>query len=253
MNKGKVQKKIKSIKVGDEIERKWEAAMNPIEVHDLYFRYPGCDTNILHGLDLSLKTNEILAVAGYSGCGKSTLCHILAGIIPKTIRGRIQGEVTLFGESIFDMQTPRLAEKVGIVFQEPDNQLFSPTIEAEVAFGPENLCVKREIIGERIEAMLKLVGMEEFRFETPNNLSGGQKQLIALASVLSMEPSVLLFDEALSQIDTRGREMIKAVMLRLREAGKSIIMVEHDFDNMDIADRILVLKHGRLIPYEGSL
>ena len=227
--------------------------MNPIEVRDLYFRYPGSEVNILHGLDLSLKKNEILAVAGHSGCGKSTLCHILAGIIPKTIRGRVQGEVTVFGESIFKMKTPRLAETVGIVFQEPDNQLFSPTIEAEVAFGPENLCIKREIIGERIVAMLKMVGMEDYRFDTPNNLSGGQKQLIALASVLSMEPQVLLFDEALSQIDTRGRELIKAVMGRLREAGKSIIMVEHDFENMDLADRILVLKHGRLIPYDGSL
>lgn len=227
--------------------------MNPIEIRKLYFRYPGCDVNILHGLDLTLEKNEILAVAGHSGCGKSTLCHILAGIIPKTIRGRVQGEVTVFGESIFDMQTPRLAETVGIVFQEPDNQLFSPTIEAEVAFGPENLCVKREIIGARIKTMLKMVGMEDYRFDSPNNLSGGQKQLIALASVLSMEPPVLLFDEALSQIDARGRELIKAVMQRLREAGKSIIMVEHDFENMDIADRILVLKHGRLIPYDGSL
>lgn len=226
---------------------------NPMEIKNLFFRYPSCETNILHDLNLSLKRNEILAIAGRSGCGKSTLCHILAGIIPKTIRGKIKGEVELFGDSIFSMKTAKLAEQVGIVFQEPDNQLFSPTIEAEVAFGPENLCISREVIGERIEEMLELVGMSRYRYESPNNLSGGQKQLIALASVLSLEPQVLLFDEALSQIDFKGRKMIKEVIIKLREKGKSIIMVEHDFDNMDIADRILVLKDGRLEAYQGAL
>jgi len=230
-----------------------DTEINPIEIRDLYFRYPSCDTNILHKLNLKLETNEILAVAGRSGCGKSTLCHILAGIIPKTIQGKIQGQVELFGESVFSMKTVSLVKRVGIVFQEPDNQLFSPTIESEVAFGPENLCIAREIIGDRIEEMLDLVGMKAYRYESPHNLSGGQKQLIALASVLSMKPQILLFDEALSQIDALGRELIKAAMLRLKETGKSIIMVEHDFDNMDIADRILVLKKGQLITYEGAL
>ncbi|MGV8905788.1 MAG: energy-coupling factor ABC transporter ATP-binding protein [Acetobacterium sp.] len=226
---------------------------NPIEIRNLFFRYPSGEINILHDLNLSLKRNEILAIAGRSGCGKSTLCHILAGIIPKTIRGKIMGEVELFGDSIFSMKTAKLAEQVGIVFQDPDNQLFSPTIEAEVAFGPENLCVERAIIGKRIEQMLEMVGMSRYRYESPNNLSGGQKQLIALASVLSMEPQILLFDEALSQIDFEGRKMIKEVIIKLKEKGKSIIMVEHDFDNMAIADRILVLKDGRLEAYQGAL
>ncbi|MGD9475693.1 MAG: energy-coupling factor ABC transporter ATP-binding protein [Eubacteriaceae bacterium] len=227
--------------------------MNVIEVRELYFRYAGEKTNILHDLSFNLKKNEILAIAGHSGCGKSTLCHILAGIIPKTIHGKIEGEVEIFGESLFSLKTPQLAENVGIVFQEPDNQLFSPTIEAEIAFGPENLCIEREETGRRIEEMLELVGMSQYRYDSPNNLSGGQKQLIALASVLSMKPQILLFDEALSQIDYEGRERMKKVILQLKNEGHSVLMVEHDFENMEIADRILVLKNGRMNPYSGNL
>lgn len=227
--------------------------MNVIEVRGLYFRYAGEKTNILHDLEFDLKKNEILAVAGHSGCGKSTLCHILAGIIPRTIKGTIEGEIKLLGQSLFALDTPQLAKKVGIVFQEPDNQLFSPTIEAEIAFGPENLCIEREETGRRIEEMLELVGMSKYRYDSPNNLSGGQKQLIALASVLSMKPQILLFDEALSQIDSEGRERMKKVIQQLKKDGNSILMVEHDFENMEIADRILVLKNGRLSPYSGSL
>lgn len=225
----------------------------PVEINELYFRYPGNEMNTLHNLNMTLHAGEVLAIAGRSGCGKSTLCHIIAGIIPKTIKGIIKGQTLLFGKSIFEMKTAELAKRIGIVFQEPDNQLFSPTIEAEVAFGPENLCVTRDEIGKRITEMLDLVGMIGYRYSSPNVLSGGQKQLIALASVLSMKPQVLLFDEALSQIDSEGKEIIKQMIVKLREAGKSILMVEHDFDNMDIADRILVLRDGFLTPYTGEL
>jgi energy-coupling factor transport system ATP-binding protein len=224
-----------------------------IEVNNLYFRYPDNDINTLHNLSLKVKKGEILAITGHSGCGKSTLCHIIAGIIPKIIKGAVQGEVLILGDSVFSMRTAQIATRLGIVFQEPDNQLFSPIIEAEVAFGPENLCINREEIGRRIEKNLELVGMSQYRMASPNTLSGGQKQLIALASVLSMEPDILLFDEALSQIDQEGKELIKNTILRLKEEGKTILMVEHDFDNIDIADRIMVLKQGRLSLYEGEL
>ncbi|WKY43652.1 ABC transporter ATP-binding protein [Eubacteriaceae bacterium ES2] len=227
--------------------------MKAIEVRELYFRYAGEKTNTLHDLSFELKKTEILAIAGHSGCGKSTLCHILAGIIPKTIRGKIEGEIEIFGQSLFSLDTPQLAKNVGIVFQEPDNQLFSPTIEAEIAFGPENLCIERQETGRRIEEMLALVGMQKYRYDSPNDLSGGQKQLIALASVLSMKPQILLFDEALSQIDNQGRQRMKQVILQLKNDGHSVLMVEHDFENMEIADRILVLKNGQLSPYSGSL
>lgn len=224
-----------------------------IEVNNLYFRYPDNDINTLHNLSLKVKKGEILAITGHSGCGKSTLCHIIAGIIPKIIKGTVQGEVLILGDSVFSMRTAQIATRLGIVFQEPDNQLFSPIIEAEVAFGPENLCINREEIGRRIEKNLELVGMSQYRMDSPNTLSGGQKQLIALASVLSMEPDILLFDEALSQIDKEGKELIKNTILRLKEEGKTILMVEHDFDNIDIADRIMVFKQGRLSLYEGEL
>jgi len=151
------------------------------------------------------------------------------------------------------MKIPQIATRLGIVFQEPDTQLFSPTVEDEVVFGPENLCLPREEIGERLKTALKQVGMEEFRLSSPNQLSGGQKQLIALASVLSLDPEILIFDEAMSQIDAQGKEAIKEAVSGLRNRGKTVVMIEHDLDNLDVADRVLLLRDGVLQPFEGRL
>jgi energy-coupling factor transport system ATP-binding protein len=148
---------------------------------------------------------------------------------------------------------PNIATKVGIVFQNPETQLFFPIVENELAFGPENLCINSSKIGERIEKVLELLNIEELRYERIEHLSGGQKQMIALASVLTLEPDILIFDEVMSQIDTEGKKAIKDIILELKSEGKSIIMVEHNLENIDIADRKLLLKDGRLTQFEGSL
>ena len=150
------------------------------------------------------------------------------------------------------MTLPEISTKVGIVFQDPDTQLFSPTVENEIAFGPENLCVPREKIGLRIKRVLETVNMEEYRFENPNNLSGGQKQLITIASVLAMETEILLFDEILSQIDKEGKIKIREVIRGLKEEGRTIILIEHDLDNLQIADRVLQLKDGKLEKFKDG-
>jgi energy-coupling factor transport system ATP-binding protein len=224
-----------------------------ITVEKLYARYAGETRNVLDGVNLALKKGEVLALAGLSGCGKSTLCYCICGIFPKLVKGRIKGYIRIFSEDINDMTTAERAKMLGIVFQEPDNQLFSPTIEDEVAFGPENLCIPREETEERITEALASVGMSRYRYDNPANLSGGQKQLIALASVLSMRPEILIFDEAMSQLDTKGRTLIKEQIIRLKNEGKSVLMVEHDFENMSVADRILVLRGGKIHEYEGKL
>ncbi len=217
-----------------------------ISVKNLYFRYSGSKVNTLHDLSFSLKKGEVVAIKGLSGCGKSTLCYIIAGIIPKNISGIVSGEIKIKGRDIKDLSVLDQTKLIGIVFQEPDNQLFSPTIEAEIAFGPENLCVPKEEIEEIITSSLSLVGMSKYRYDNPNNLSGGQKQLIALTSVLSLDPEILIFDEAMSQIDSEGKKLIKETILKLKKEGRSIIMIEHDIDNLDVCDRVLTLENGRL-------
>ncbi|MDD3298819.1 MAG: ABC transporter ATP-binding protein [Bacillota bacterium] len=225
----------------------------PLEVRDLWYGYPGGKGDVLKGVNLAVERGEVLAVVGLSGSGKSTLCYCLSGIVPHIYQGNLRGQTLIKGTPTTSMKIPEIATRLGIVFQEPDNQLFSPTVEDEVAFGPENLCLSREEIGERLELALKQVGMEGFRFGSPNQLSGGQKQLIALASVLSLDPEILIFDEAMSQIDEQGKAGIKSVIVGLKERDKTIVMIEHDFDNLDVADRVLLLRDGVLQPFEGRL
>ncbi|MCR3922183.1 MAG: energy-coupling factor ABC transporter ATP-binding protein [Firmicutes bacterium] len=226
---------------------------NPIEVNDLSYQYENNSPVLLKKVNLTVSKGEILAIVGLSGIGKSTLCYCLSGIIPHVYGGVMAGDVLLNGTNTKKMTLPQIATTLGIVFQNPDNQLFSPSVEDEIAFGPENLCVPQGEIKTRINEVLATVGMESFRHAGPHHLSGGQKQLIALASVLSLKPDIIIYDEAMSQIDAAGKVMIKEMLLKLKSEGKTAVMVEHDFDNLDIADRVMMLKNGTLVPYEGAL
>lgn len=225
----------------------------PIAIRDLSFRYPDSSGEILRGVNLIVPRGEILAVVGLSGIGKSTLCYCISGIIPHVYRGKMSGKVFLNGKDSQSLTLPQIATMLGIVFQNPDNQLFSPTVEDEVAFGPENLCLAREEIIRRVDDSLRKVGMVKYRLSAPHRLSGGQKQLIALASVLSLEPEILIFDEAMSQIDIAGKMMVKEMIRKLKDEGKTVVMIEHDFANLDIADRVMLLNNGRLTPFSGKL
>ncbi|MDD4088741.1 MAG: ABC transporter ATP-binding protein [Tissierellia bacterium] len=213
--------------------------MNAVEVRNLSFKYNNSQEYILKNVNFSVRTGETIAIAGESGCGKTTLCNCICGLVPRLYKGELTGEVLIFGENIKNLSIADTVTKIGIIFQNPSTQLFSPTIEDELAFGPENLCVDREEISYRIDEILKTMNMEKYRFDNPNNLSGGQQQLIAIASVLMLNPSILICDEIMSWIDDEGKEIIKDIFLKLKEEGKTIILVDHDNDNIKIADRIL--------------
>ena len=225
---------------------------NQIKVNNLSFSYKD-NNKIIDNINLKVNKGEILAVVGLSGSGKTTLCYCLSGIIPHIYSGNLSGEVFIKGNSILDMEMPQIATNIGIVFQNPETQIFFPVVENELAFGPENLCIKRDEIGKRIEEVLSLLNIEDKRYAKTEHLSGGQKQLIALASVLTLKPDILIFDEVMAQIDSKGKKAIKDIILQLKQEGKSVIMVEHNLDNIEIADRKLVLKQGRLKQFEGSL
>ena len=150
----------------------------------------------------------------------------------------------LFGDEIKELSLAETVSRVGFVFQDADSQLFSPTVEDEVAFGPENLCLPREEIGKRISAALKAVGMEELRFSRVQELSGGQKQLTALASVLAMRPKALIFDEPMSMLDGESRRLVLDAVRAQKEQKKAVLIVEHDVEALSLADRTYVMENG---------
>lgn len=224
-----------------------------IELRNLKFKYSENDEYLLRGIDLKVDKGEVIAIVGLSGIGKSTLCYCLSGIIPKIKKGFIEGEVFLKGISTKELNISEIAGFLGIVFQNPDTQLFSPTVEDEIAFGPENFGIDRDEIKKRIDYTLDMVGMNKHRLKNPKKLSGGEKQLIALASVLSLNPEILIFDEVMSQLDIISKNKIKSLIKRLKLEGKTVVMVEHDFENLDVSDRVLFINHGFLENYNPEL
>ncbi|GKX31009.1 energy-coupling factor ABC transporter ATP-binding protein [Vallitalea longa] len=224
-----------------------------VEVKNLYFKYEGQDNNILKGIDFTINKGEIVGIVGLSGGGKSTLCYTLKGIIPNMVNGTIAGEINIFGQNINTMENYEKVKQIGMVFQDPEFQLFSSRVEDELAFALENMCVPRKTIISKVDEMLDLLGLENYRKQNPCLLSGGEKQLVALGAVLVLEPEIIIFDEAMSQVDNSGKETLKKVICNLRNNGKTIIMVDHEMNNLDIVDRILLLKQGKINIYEGDM
>ena len=219
--------------------------MKALQARSLSFAYD--ETPLFSGVSFALAEGEWIAVTGKSGSGKSTLCLLASGVIPRSLDvGKVGGEVLLFGESVADLPLAKTASRLGLVLQEPDSQLFSPLVEDEIAFGPENLCLPRDEIGVRIERALALTGMSGKRQADTDTLSGGQKQLVALAAVLALEPRVLILDEAFAMLDEAAEEQMLEVLRRLKAQGTAILTVEHEPRRLAAADRILRLDAGRL-------
>ncbi len=190
---------------------------------------------------------EIVALLGLSGCGKSTLCLCLGGIIPHCLGGEMTGGILVNGKKTRDCPVAQLALEVGLVFQDPDTQLFLPTVEDELAFAPENLCLPVEEVEARVGNVLTILGINDLRYANPKNLSGGQKQLVALGAVLSLDPGILVLDEVMAPLDPESKKRISDAVNALRQRGKTVLVVEHDLEAVSFADRILVLENGRLI------
>ncbi len=207
--------------------------MNAVEAGEITFSYKGQSAPALDNVSFMLERGQIAAITGPSGSGKSTLGYCLCGVIPNLIKGNFRGRVSLRG-------------RPGIVFQDPDSQILFPTVEDELAFGPENLCLSRQEIGDKIDKTLALLGLTDLRLANPSQLSGGEKQLVAIGGVLTLSPDIYVLDECLSQLDMSARFIIKDALLMLKKQGKTLIMIEHDQNNMDIADQIWFLNRGRL-------
>jgi energy-coupling factor transport system ATP-binding protein len=218
----------------------------PLEIKNLSFKYAQEGKNILNGLNLKISSSEITAITGPSGSGKSTLCYCIMGIIPHIYQGVLEGDVLIYGRPVSKMKVSEIAVSAGIIFQDPDTQLFSPAVEDDIAFGPENLCIDRKEIDRRIVESLEMTGMQKHRFSDPDRLSGGQKQLIAIASVLSLNPDIIIFDEAMSQLDEKSAARVRSIMGGLKKSGKAVIAVENELKNLKMADCLYVLENGVL-------
>ena len=219
-----------------------------IEIEGLRFTYSGAKKPALDGIDLSIEKGEFVVLTGPSGCGKTTLCRCLNGLIPHFYHGDFQGRVVVAGLDTREHEIWELAQHVGLVCQNPENQLFCLTVEADVAFGPENLGLPREEIRRRVDWALKATGMWELRFRAPHELSGGQQQRAAIAGVLAMEPDILVLDEPTSFLDPAGAaDIISLVAGLCREHGITVILAEHRLELVaPYADRIIVMEKGHI-------
>ncbi|MCL2409820.1 MAG: energy-coupling factor ABC transporter ATP-binding protein [Oscillospiraceae bacterium] len=213
--------------------------MTAIEVRNLSVSYG--EYSVLRDFSLTVEVGEAVLIQGPSGCGKSTLLHAICGLIPGVIDAECSGEVLVFGELVQTLSVAERAKRLGIVFQNPETQLFCDSIEDEIAFGLENICTPRDEMARRIDEMLKLTDIEKYRFASPKELSGGQKQRVVLAAVMALDPKVLLLDEALSQLDRRGKGMLREQFSQLRSEGCTMLMVDHDDELVSIASRIINL------------
>jgi len=212
--------------------------MTTLELTNFTITYPGAARPVFAQVNFSLAAGEAVALRGESGAGKSSLLLAACGLIPHSVAANTSGDLRLFGRAPGEYTLAERAGLVGMVFQSAQTQLFCGTSELEVAFGLENLCIPREEMHTRVREALELVGLWERRQESPNVLSGGQQQLLALAAVLAMRPRLLLLDEALSQLDNHTSEHMLEVLVKLRAAGQSMLFVDHDPSRCNaLADR----------------
>ncbi len=219
-----------------------------IEMKNVCYGYENALYPALSDVNLTISDGEFLGVVGHNGSGKSTLAkHLNALLLPDT------GEVLVDGLSTADEDNIlAIRQRVGMVFQNPDNQLVTTVVEEDVAFGPENLGVPSAEIRERVDHALLTVGMEEYASRAPHMLSGGQKQRIAIAGMLAMRPRVLVLDEATAMLDPEGRrDVLKTVRRLNREAGITVVMITQYMEEATLCDRVVVMDHGR-IEAEGT-
>lgn len=221
-----------------------------IELKNVSFKYELQQEKTIKNLDLYVGQGEFIGIIGKNGSGKTTLCNIIRGIIPDFVQGEISGDIIIDNKNIDDIERGEMAELVGFVFQNPFSQIsgIKKTVFEEIAYGLENLGVPREEIKRRVTDVIKLLKIKDLQDKNPNELSGGQSQRVAIASIIVMNPKVLIFDEPTSQLDPLGTEEIFDILKLLKSQNKTIILVEHKIDLIaEYADRVVVMDDGKII------
>ena len=222
--------------------------MAVIETKGLAYTYPGGTKPSISDVSIRVEKGDFVLITGPSGCGKTTLCRCFNGLIPHFYQGELKGEITVSGKDVTKHQTHEMAKHVGLVFQNPENQLFALSIEKDVAFGLENLGVSREEMRKRVDWALNLTGIYDLRDRSPHEVSGGQQQRVAIAAVLAMQPEIIVLDEPTSFLDPLSAEKIFEVIHELNQKlGITVVLVEHRLDlTARYANRIIVMDQGRV-------
>ena len=215
-----------------------------VEFEHVSYRYPDAEKLSLADVSFQLESGSFTALVGHNGSGKSTTARHMNGLLlPSEGRVLVEGIDTTDEDRLLDIR-----RTVGLVFQNPDNQIVSNVVEEDVAFAPENLGLPSEEIRRRVDEALHLVGMEEYRLHAPHLLSGGQKQRVAIAGALAMHPKLLVLDEPTAMLDPQGRQEILSIVTRLcREEGMTVLLVTHHMEECLAADRVIVMSEGRII------
>ena len=227
--------------------------MSMIMIENLKYKYPGTDHLALDGISLSIEKGEFIGIIGQNGAGKSTLCQAMVGLVPQFYHGAYGGAVRVKERLAEQVPVQELCEDVGLIFQNPFNQLSGAkdTVYGEVAFGLQNLGIEREEMKSRIEKVLKQLDIWQYRDRNPFDLSGGQMQRVAIASILVMQPEVMILDEPTSQLDPEGTEEVFRVVDQLSKTGKTIIMVEQKLEKMaKYCDRLILMQAGKVVDFD---
>jgi len=220
-----------------------------LEIDGLSFSYPDSPKKAVSEFNLSVPEGEIVVLAGPSGCGKSTLLRAVNGLIPHMYSGEYRGDVRVGGIAVKDSSMKDLAQKVGFLFQNPENQIFMFTVERDIAFGLENLGVPREEMRTRVDEAMRLLEIGDLALRAPHELSDGQKQRVALAGVLAMRPQLVILDEPTSLLDPKtAAELVNLVGKLRKDLGTTFVVVEHRLDLLvKVADRLVVMNEGRKV------
>lgn len=221
-----------------------------IEIKNFSYKYPLEDKNVLENLNLKIETGEFWAIVGKNGSGKTTFCNALRRFVPDFYKGEVTGKIVIDGKNLKDFNPKELVTKVGFVFQNPFTQIsgVKDTVFEEIAYGLENLAVEKEKIIKRVNETLKLLEIEHLKDKNPQEMSGGQKQRVALASIIVMDPEILVIDEPTSQLDPKGTQDIFKIINIMAKKGKTIILVEHKLELIaEYAEKIVVLDEGKII------
>ena len=224
--------------------------MGYFKIENVNYKYPLEDKQALKNINIEIKKGEVWAVIGKNGSGKTTFCNMLRRFVPDFYKGELTGKITLEDKELKNYSQKELVQKIGFVFQNPFTQIsgVKDTVFEEIAYGLENLGLEKEEIISRVEEILKLLEIEKLRDRNPYDLSGGQKQRVALASIIAMNPDILVIDEPTSQLDPKGTEDIFKIINLMANEGKTIILVEHKLELIaEYAENILVLDEGEVI------
>ncbi|HGD6551452.1 TPA: energy-coupling factor ABC transporter ATP-binding protein [Streptococcus agalactiae] len=217
--------------------------INIITVNNLFFKYDSNQTHYqLENVSFHVKQGEWLSIIGHNGSGKSTTVRLIDGLLEAE-----SGQIIIDGQELTEDNVWELRHKIGMVFQNPDNQFVGATVEDDVAFGLENKGIPLKDMKERVDQALDLVGMSEFKMREPARLSGGQKQRVAIAGAVAMRPQVIILDEATSMLDPEGRlELIRTIRAIRQKYNLTVISITHDLDEVALSDRVIVMKNGKV-------